>query len=494
MKRTTVVGTFQLIILALVIVFVQLYYNADHQLPPCCDTAHTLVRAKAITMNESVSGILPYNPSFREPMYGGFISTEFPVHVFLSLFYQVQPDLIGDLAFGKKFFVGMFLLPALSIYILANRLLHSSIAGIIAVLIVYFAYWFGNAYWTGHVAQILGMFIIPFYIYFIVRYEEEGMIFFLYFPLVILLFSFWVHVLTFLILLLVTASYAMIKIFSTGGKAKAAIAYTAFSTATIVYFLLAPLNLLPHFEVNAMYNQFGSIIESSFGGVVFLTLLMVGSFFAIRKRRILIVWFLVTYFLTQSTWLGVPFFGIRFTEFIITPIAIIVVYGMKESFKAIGMRKTGSVAMAVLLLIFLPFGLMQQERLKSCYIDNCLGLNPTQIPPDDLQAMSWIKTNIPRESVFIGPQKFGYYLPFITDNTIEFPVLERISIFTAPTSAERWQIAKGIGIDYIFWDAIIDSYKNEHPDFNNYAIEPLENEKYFAKVYDEGNAKIFAVR
>ncbi|MBI4092921.1 MAG: hypothetical protein HY420_03270 [Candidatus Kerfeldbacteria bacterium] len=493
MRHAILVGTSQLAVLALTIVFVVFYYSADHRYPPCCDTAHTLVRAKAISMNGSTEGVLPYNPSYREPLYGSFVS-EFPVHILLSLFYQVQPDLVGDLTFAKKFFVVFFVLPAFSIYILANRLLRSSVAGVVVVLLVYFAYLFGNSYWSGHVAQILGMFLIPLYIYFIFRYEEEGRTSFLYFALVLLLFSFWAHVLTFLILLLVAVSYAVIKIFSTSGKVKATIAFTAFGGGAVAYFLLVPSSFLPHFATNPQYEQFGNVVANSFGNVIFLTLLIIGCFFAIRQKRILIVWFLVTYLLTQSTWLGVPFFGFRFTEFIITPVALLAVYGMKESFTALGMRKTGSVAIAVLLIIFLPFGLLQQQHLKSCYVNNCLGLNPTQIPPDDLRAFSWIKANLPETSVFAGPQKFGYYLPFVTDNPIEFPIIERILIFTASTAAERWRIAKDVGINYVFWDAIIDSYKNEHPDFKNYAIEPLENEQYFKKIYDEGSAKIFAVR
>src|SRR5436190_1843924 len=85
-----------LIGLGVTLVFLYTYFSADHRHPICCDTAITLVKAKAIARH-GLRAVQPYDPAARLPLYGGLISTEFTLHGLLAVIFIVQPDLAYSL-------------------------------------------------------------------------------------------------------------------------------------------------------------------------------------------------------------------------------------------------------------------------------------------------------------------------------------------------------------------------------------------------------------
>lgn len=474
-----------------------LYYSGDHAYAPCCDTAITLMKSKLIATHGALDAQLPYNPSSTRTLYGSFISTEFPVHIVLAVLYLIDPSLIGSLEFGKIFFVSLLALAVLSYFLLSYYVYKNFIGSVLITVLLFFSFYFGSMYWLGHVAELLGMFFLPLLLYFLVKHQETERRTNLMYAYSVLAIIFFVHVLTFFLALLITLTYIFLfYIRKRNMRKKVIVLSSVFLGLTLFYFLFTPssLNILPRFSIDNYGFSFSDMFNTTLGNPLLILFFLVGVYFVLlKKNTVLGLWFLATYFLTQSNLIGSPFFPNRFAPFLVAPIMFIVGYGVCFLMDQIRKSRVRFVAIAFLVILLLPFVLAQQQDYKKCYVRSCPGLHPTQIPESDIAAYKWIRENIPPGTVFTGAQQFGYFLPIVTENLIEFPEGEKVGIFTNKDPGVRSRLSKKYDIRYVFWGAIFEEQNFKvlgYEGFSNFAfINP-----YFEKVYENEGTIVYEVQ
>lgn len=487
-----------IILLLLVGVLIFIYYSSDYNYPPCCDTAITIMKAKQIAQVGSLDARQLYNPSDQLPLYSSLVSTESALHIVLSIFYKINSNLSSNLVFAKNFFLIIFILPVFSLYLLVKKIYKNSYLSIIFIILLYFNYWFGQTYWLGHVAQMFGVFFLPLMIYFIYEFNNKKKLRYLIISLCILLLTFFVHVLTFLLMLIIFSSFYLYYFINLKNNKK--YFYLVSYILVAIFFLLylkfnsEQGSFIPNFSINEAGDSLIGLYKNIFTIISASILFIMGAYVSLKQKNyIIIIWILSTILLTQTNLLQTPFYADRFSEFVSIPFLIIFMFGLQyflAMFKGFNIKLIFVIA---LIGIILPLGIYKQEDIKKCYVTNCSGLNPTQMPYEDQLAFDWIDNNINNNKVFIGIRKFGYYLPIVTDNPIEFPLGEKREIYTNNSSNERWEILSKYNIDFVFWDAIFEKQNNKILGATGFTNTEFNDEALFSKVYEQNGVIIYEV-
>lgn len=473
-------------------------FNADHRYPPCCDTAVTMMKAKVLAEEHSLHAFQRFNPSYHTALYGSIIGSEIISHLVLALAYRLHHPWMYDLVFAKHFFLILFLSPAIIFYLLGRRFSRHPMGGLVLVALVYVSYWFGNAYWSGHVAEFIGFFVLGSIILILdTATQNDRPYWYLGAAWGLLIFLFFVHVLAFMVAFSVTVVTTLFLLKKARFRSWwLIVGYGLVALILVLYLKFLPISttLVPSFGFNDLVFNFPSILSVTISGVALLIFFFSGMLRTLTQRKILLLtWFIVSYLLSQSTLLGASFFSFRFSEFMVPPIMVIVVVGLSSVLRIFPRPLTQVAVIIVVLASYLPFGLQQQNQLKQCYIQNCIGLNPTQIPDGDIAAFQWMSSHLAPTSRILAFQKFGYYLPVLTDFSVEFPEIDKAKIYTSYDSQERWSIAKKYGIQYIYWDAVFLQQRDHVLEAPGYTVSPFKPANLFKKIYDDHGAKIYQV-
>ena len=475
-------------------------YNADHHYPPCCDTSITMMKAKVMVQEHSLNALQRFNPSYETKLYGSIISSEIVLHLLMAGAFALHHPWMYDLAFAKHFFLILFLLPALVFYALGRHFFQRPVAGLLLVALIYLSTWYGNAYWTGHVAEFPGFAVLGFIILIldtIHRRDQRQMYVRLAIAWALLGLLFFIHVLAFMVGFMVTVVATLLFLGTTKKNiAWLAGAYGAVALLFAIYLKFLPIatTLVPSFGFNELVFNFPSILAGTVAGTALLVFFLLGILRTLSQRKIIVItWFIASYLLSQSTLLGASFFSYRFNEFIVIPILVMVIFGLMSVLRLFPRPITQIAVILVLLVSYLPYGLQRQNQIKQCYIQNCAGLSPTQVPNEDLIAWRWMEDHLPQDARILAYQKFGYYLPIVTDFSVEFPEIDKAKIYTSYDVKERHAIAKKYGIEYVYWDAVFLQQNDHISEAPGYTISPFRSTTLFKKIYDAHGAKIYQV-
>jgi len=470
-----------------------LYYHADHRYPPCCDTAISIMKAKEIAQTGNINPWQTYNPSFPERAYGSFFSTEIIGHLTLATLYRLHPSWAYDLVFAKNFFVVVFTVSLASLAVVVLLMTRSAVAALGTYLALFLMYWYGNSYWSGHVAEMFAFTFLAWGVYALFLWQRKKTLWTTALCLLLSLLLFFTHILAFLFFFFLAAIIIFTELFQRSQK-QAYIVGGIYLLASFFYFrFTSSSQFLP--TVNTSNENIFLLREMTAAVFPTLALLFVGCigvWASIRHRRwLLIHWLAAGYVLTQSTALGAPFFASRFSVFLAPALALAIGFGLQE----LGKHRLPIVRMGALIVLILaiPTFFYQQEGLKQCYVRNCPGLHPTQLLQADQEAFVWMRENLPTGSTILAHQKFGYFLPIVTDHLVELPVLDKRQIFTASTAAMRSEISKKYNIRYVFWDGILAEQPGSVLEAQDYFDRPFTNKKYFALRYSEKGVKIYEV-
>ncbi len=488
----------EIFLLLVVLLSLGLYYSRDYQYPVCCDTAMTLIKAKTIAVTRHINPLSPLNPSSGAKIYGSIISGEFIPHFTLAAIYLFVPTWQDNLQIAKWFFLIVYLLSAVPVYFLLRRLMPSLFVCFATLIVLYVSFWFGNSYWTGHVAQsfALGIMALGFLALEDYRRSHQKRKIVLVALTIILLF--FTHVLSFLVMLLTTLVVVTKTLYgelSDQKKVLIPIAYIIYFVLALLYLRLTPAStgLLPRFGVEPLHFSLESIIVFSPQTVPFFILMCLGAWVVLYQRQMIIIsWFFVSYLLSQSTTFGAAFYPYRFNEFVIVPVIIIFGFGLTQTVSLLRWKLLKLIFVTMVLAIYLPVLLKNQNGLRACYIRNCPGLYATQIPPADIALFAW-STRLPAGTIIAGPSKFGYFIPVVTKNRFEDLAGEKLEIFTTPDPARRNALSHKYGIQYVYWGDVDRQTNGTTKDVIGLDPGPFNQPKFFRLVKKIQGATLYEV-
>lgn len=487
----------EIFLLLVVLTMGSLFYLHNNPYPACCDTAITLLKAKEISMNHSVNGYFPINPSSPQALYSSYISSEFPLHSLFAAINLVNPAFLDSLVAAKYAFVGLFMLPLLGLYLFIKRTLKSSLFAFVACFILLFSFWFGNMFWMGLVAQMLGLFFLSVMAYFLQLYLEKYDQKYLITSFLLLLVLFFVHVLSFLAGCLLVASvvlYSNKK--KTKNRSNVFIIFGFLFLISIVLFSQTSTlgHLLPNFEIIGNSVDIRSIVSSTIPNLLFIVFSFIGLVFAVYHKKIVLVFLLLSLvILSQSDIFKVPFYSYRFTEFIVIPVVILFVFGLQKITERFGPRLKILVFSSVFLLVTV-FNFNQQLAVQRCYVANCSGLYATQVSPSELNAFLWLKNSAPKNAIVLSPAKFGYFIPIVSGLKTELADDDKALVYTSHDVKVRNEVLKKYNISYVIWNVKMDNSIYHFKDYNGY-INIFESKNSSLKVvYSNDKTLIYEIK
>lgn len=477
------------------------FYSQGYNHVPGDDVTVGITYGKTIAETGTVNSFDPRFPSLNKPLYENWVIPEFPLHIILAVFYQFFGDQFDVLKISNFIILGLFVFSVFPLYLVGKEIFKKRFFSLLFVFLLIFSYFYGRAFWGGHYAQIMGMSILSLAIYFLVKHSQKQKFVYLTLAVLFTVFLYPVHILTFLLSVIVVASY--LTIFFAFYAKKRIIAYLFFAIfaagALIFLFFLktAPsggAKFLPNFDIEIGANSFQDIYRFSFDSIAFIApLIFFGAYWLLKnKHMVIVVWFLTAWLLSQTSLLDIPFFSTRFNEYIIASLAFILAAGIY--FIALLLARERKIVFglfASFIIILIPFGFHKQISLANCYIHYCPGLHPATILDEDYEAFKWIKVNTPKDSVFVAVQKFGWFLPIVGERKID---ALSAHIFQNEFSAkDRWKIAIKNNIDYVFWDALFDKYGDSYAQYKIYSEDGFKDGRYFTVVYNKDRARIYKV-
>lgn len=490
--------------LAAIMAAAALFYARGYPYLSSDDTSNAVVGARYIYETRGTQFQTPYFAYDEQPYYAlTNIASEFPLHLILSqLFHLVGTENV--LRVANLLMVALFVLAGLPIFLTLREALRSDALALFGVAAALFSHWYGISFWQGHFAQLLGYLVLPMVIYGLLRFERRREGIWLVLALALSGLLFFIHSLSFLVAFIVVVSYLAVRFILDEHRVRRRLAAAGFFLlfTSLTVFLLYLRSRDP-----AYYPLFtGNPTAVNFPDALFAVLakpgallVAAGAFLLLWSRqRVLLTWLLVTYLLSQGDKLHAVFLPFRFTEFHTLPLVAAFLAGFTGLARLTRSRPTATVAAALLVAVYVPFGYRAQLAVRACYVQYCAGLHPTAVPPEDVAAFEWIGRNTRPDDRFIAVPKFGVFLPAVAYRSFAFPLTANgqpnaaAVALSDPSTARRWEAARSIGATYVFWDAVFDKVGRTYEPYRSFS-DHFDDPRYFRRVYDSGGARVYAV-
>lgn len=470
-------------------------YTQGYPAIPGDDGTPAMTMARFLAMNEQADFDNPIYPELHTPAYDSFVAAEFPLHVVLASVYQLMPDDWSILRVSNGVMLSIFLLSLWSVYVCVKGLSGKDDLALVTVSLLGVTAFYGRAFWGAHYAQMLGMVILPLCILLLHRLWEMWSWKQALLCILIVLALYPVHILTWIvasILYVVVLCAALYKQYRWWGIA--AIGVFGFGVVGTLFLLSFEPGIasaiLPVVPVEFAYSQMPSFFRANFVVLVVLPLVLFGAIHMCRRGPLLVVlWFFVTWVLTQSTVLQLPFYSVRFDEYVIVPLVICLAVGIGLVLSWIHRPVQYAAVLAALIVILIPTVFSKNLTIADSYLNYTSPYHPSTIPADDISAFVWLEEYAPAGSLVIDVEKFGRYIPIVSGH---FRSSRGLEVYTAPSVQERWVVAHAVGADYVVWDAVFTQVGETYPPFLGYT-EQFSDPLYFSLVYENATVRIYEV-
>lgn len=483
-----------LVLLAVLSVFGAFYLQGYSHLPGD-DGTPGMTYARWLAQEQQIDFQNPIYPELQSPAYESFIAAEFPLHTVLASAYQFAPDSVDVLRLSNLVILGAFLLSLFTLFLFLREVTGRDDWAIITMGVVGLLAFYGRAFWGGHFAQILGMVLLPLFLLLLHRYMQSGSWKRLVGVVVFLVALYPIHTLTWIVASSLTVVGVLLTFFSLkrgwwSWLALAVVVGGSFGLVWLIGTVDALQQALPTIAVETPYSQIPSFLKANVVVVLAVPLaLLGGSVVILKKWWILAAWFLVTWFLTQASVLDVPFYAIRFDEYFIVPLGIVLSLGLLSIIQWTKKSWPSALVFALVAVLFIPSTLFRHTQIAQSYLTYSAPYHPSTIYHDDVVAFEWLRDNTPEDSLIIDVEKFGRFIPVISGRKRSMLGLE---VYTAPTQEARHGAATALGADFIVWDAVLTQTAGTYAPYAQFTQEFFD-QSLFKLVYENPSVNIYQV-
>jgi hypothetical protein len=237
---------------------------------------------------------------------------------------------------------------------------------------------------------------------------------------------------------------------------------------------------------------------------VALALIGIGvAIFLFRRFQFEVFSFIViSLMLSQSAYLGSPFYPFRFNPYFLQAVALLFavsVHGIMQILKKFPISLQPLFVGA--LLTFVAVSQVLHVRALGLWITNQKSNPASVILDDDVAMYRWIARNTPQASVIAAPFKWGYYIPAIAERSVVMDTAvggdirdaryqlagEVGMLFWTTSAADAATRAKAIGVQYVYWDASFTRYGT------GYSQAKFNDAAYFREVHRMNGASLYEV-
>ena len=500
MKLTTAMRSPALLsslVVATIVVALMVFLVTISPYPAGDDPGYHTSVLKYLLLDHTVNFKMPFFPQLGQ-VWG---SERFVTPVLLAAFGMVTG--IRDVfAMTITFAALCGALALIPLYLLLADWLRSRTAAIAGIAYLAFSKFYLANFFEGSYEQYTGLLFVSWVLYaqyrWIATRNDRWLIISLGFTGILVK----THELGFLVALLFVVSTSVYAVGQRWSAKWGAIALAASTVGLGTVFALRPA----YFTPNGMQNGIRQMLSTSEGTqTIALVAIGIGMlvFLMKRFRFELFAYLVIAFMLSQSAYLGSPFYSFRFNMYFMQSVAILFAVFFHAVIQ-LG-RRSGNrlIVPSFVVVVWALMVVPQVLHIRG------LGLwvtgqekNPLSVILDDDIAMyQWIARYTPQESVIAAPFKWGYYLPAIAERAVVIDVAvggdsrdaryqlagEVGALYATTSAADASTRAKILDVQYVFWDASFVRFGT------GYSRAKFNDVKYFREVHRINGASLYEV-
>lgn len=461
---------------------------------------HTSI-LKYLLLNGSVQFQVPFFPQL-EQAWG---SERFVTPVLLAAFGTVTG--IRDVfAMTIAFAAVCAALALVPLYLLLTDWLRSRVAAIAGVTYLAFSKFYLANFLEGSFEQYTGLLFVSWVLYAQYRWIATRNDRWLVVSLGLTGVLVKTHELGFLVAALFVVTTSVWAIGQRWGGKWLAIALAGSTLGIGVLFALRPA----YFAANSVQYGIREMLSTSEGTpTIALVAIGLGAvvFLVKRFRFELFAYIAIAFMLSQSAYLGSPFYPYRFNMYFMQGAALLFAVFVQSAVQ-LGRRSGNRLIVPSLVIAVWAFMVVPQvlhvRKLGLWIIGQ--SENPASVVlDDDVTMYQWMARYTPPTSVIAAPFKWGYYLPALAERAVvmddavggdardaRYQLAQGVrALYMTTSAADAAARAKALGVQYVYWDASLSRFEDRFP---GYSRAKFNDETYFTEVHRINEASLYEVR
>lgn len=503
MKITTVVRRSALLstlIVVAIVVALTVFLITISPYPAGDDPGYHTSVLKYLLLDHTVNFKMPFFPQLGQ-VWG---SERFVTPVFLAVFGTItgMRDVFAMTITFAALCAALALIP---LYLVMADWLRSRAAAIAGIAFLAFSKFYLENFFEGSFEQYTGLLFVSWVMYTQYRWLATRNNRWLAVSLGLTGVLAKTHELGFLIALLFVVTTSIYAIGQRWGAKWGTVVLVGSTVAIGTFFALYPI----YFAVNGTQHGLRDMLSTE-EGTPTIAMLAIGIgtlvFLIQRLRFELFAYIAIAFMLSQSAYLGSPFYPFRFNMYFLQGVAFLFALFVQCVLRP--ERRSGNrlIAPALLIVVWACIVVPQVLHIRGVgiWITSQVKNPMSVILDDDVAMYQWIAHNTPHGSVIAATFKWGYYLPAIAERSVvlddavggdsrdaRYQLAGEVGALYATTSAaDAAARAKTLGVQYVYWGASMARYKEY---YKGYSRTKFNDVKYFREVHRINGASLYEV-